>query len=44
MSTDRFGWHPEEATVKLVPGVAELPDQPQEPKKGEKDPPKKGDK
>lgn len=35
--TDRFGWHPDQAVVTLVPGVAELPDEPT-PKKA---PPKK---
>lgn len=24
--SDRFGWHPGQAIVKLVPGVEELPD------------------
>ena len=36
---DRFGWHSGEAEVKLVPGVAQLPDPPlkeeDEPKKEE---------
>lgn len=32
-NVDRFGWHPDEATVTLVAGVAELPDKPQQPAK-----------
>lgn len=28
MVNDRFGWHPGEATVKLVPGAKKLPEDP----------------
>lgn len=29
MSDERFGWHKGDATVKLVPGAAKLPDSPE---------------